>query len=70
MEFDDSNRFQHLSQPIKDLVSNWNVDIASELNDYLDVLESITFSYDGEVSLNFAEGKKITFGFERKQSVG
>ena len=56
MEGDEASRFNHLIAPIKDLVANWNVDIASELNDYLDVLENITFSYDGEVSLNFAEG--------------
>ena len=32
------NRFKHLLQPIRDLVGNWNVDIAGELGDYLNDL--------------------------------
>jgi condensin-2 complex subunit H2 len=39
------------------LADNWNIDIASELEEYLHELESITFSFDGiGKSLNFAEG--------------
>ena len=29
------SRFQHLLQPIRDLTKNWNVDIASQLDEYL-----------------------------------
>lgn len=29
-------RFAHLLQPIKDLAKNWNIDIASDLEDYLE----------------------------------
>lgn len=33
---DVESRFGHLLQPIRDLTKNWNVDIASELEDYLE----------------------------------
>ena len=53
---EENNRFAHLLQPIRDLSINWNIDIASELEDYLSELESITISFDDGKSLNFAEG--------------
>lgn len=28
-------RFGHLLQPIRDLTKNWDIDVASELEDYL-----------------------------------
>ena len=31
----EENRFGHLLQPIRDLAKNWDVDIASGLEDYL-----------------------------------
>ncbi len=31
----DEARFGHLLQPIRDLASNWEINIASELEDYL-----------------------------------
>jgi hypothetical protein len=38
------------------LAGNWNIDIANELEDYLEELESVTISFDGgETNLNFAE---------------
>lgn len=41
----------------RDLAGNWNIDIASELEEYLGELENITFSFDGDSrKLNFAEG--------------
>ena len=41
------------------LADNWSIDIASELEEYLHELESITFSFDGiGKSLNFAEGSR------------
>ena len=30
------NRFAHLLQPIRELTKNWDIDVASELNDYLE----------------------------------
>lgn len=42
--------------PRRDLADNWDVDIAQELEDYLEELESIQISVDGgKSSLNFAE---------------
>ncbi|GAQ85717.1 hypothetical protein KFL_002500150 [Klebsormidium nitens] len=57
------SRFIHLLQPIRDLAGNWNIDIAAELSDYLEELESITFSFDGGHStLNFAEAALVIQG--------
>jgi hypothetical protein len=61
-EVSHEHRFAHLLQPIRDLAENWNIDIAKELEDYLEELEHVTFSFDGSSpiqgkSLNFAEGE-------------
>lgn len=34
-EFDNGSRFATLLKPIKDLASNWDIDIAESLTDYL-----------------------------------
>lgn len=40
----------------RDLAENWNIDVARELEDYLEELESLTISIpDGNRNLNFAE---------------
>lgn len=40
----------------RDLAQNWNVDIASSLEDYLEDLEEITITLDdGASKVNFAE---------------
>ena len=31
----EDNKFAHLLQPIRDLVANWDINIANELEDYL-----------------------------------
>lgn len=51
------NRFAYLLQPIRDLAANWDINIAGELEEYLDELEKLTFSIEGCAgpSLNFAE---------------
>lgn len=50
------NRFSYLLQPIRDLAANWDIDIAAELEEYLDELEHLTFTVEGcSPSLNFAE---------------
>ena len=39
-----------------DLADNWNIDVAAELEEYLEDLESVVISFDGGKStLNFAE---------------
>jgi hypothetical protein len=61
MEGEDSdlreNRFSYLLQPIRDLAANWDINIAGELEEYLDELEHITFTIEGSggSTLNFAE---------------
>ena len=53
----EEGRWAHLLQPIRELSANWDVDLASDLGDYLAELERIEFSFDGgHTSLNFAEG--------------
>eukprot|EP00002_Diphylleia_rotans_P035653 TRINITY_DN7802_c0_g1_i2.p1 TRINITY_DN7802_c0_g1~~TRINITY_DN7802_c0_g1_i2.p1 ORF type:complete len:286 (+),score=71.13 TRINITY_DN7802_c0_g1_i2:54-911(+) len=50
------SRFAHLLQPIRDLAENWSIDIARELEEYLDELEHVTISFDdGKTNVNFAE---------------
>jgi hypothetical protein len=50
------NRFAYLLQPIRDLAANWDINIAAELEEYLDELENLTFAIEGAgPSLNFAE---------------
>ena len=43
-------RFSELIQPIRDLAVNWDIDIASSLEEYLDELESIKLTIKGNHS--------------------
>ena len=64
-EEDRRNRFGHLLQPIRDLAENFNIDLAHELEDYLDDLEQLTISFsseDGVRKLNFAEAALLIRG--------
>ncbi|KAK7896739.1 hypothetical protein WMY93_022064 [Mugilogobius chulae] len=57
------SRFAHLLQPIRELTKNWDVDIASELNDYLEELDEMCITFDdGEIKLNFAEAALLIQG--------
>ena len=59
----EAKRYQHLLQPIKDLATNWGVDIASELEHYLGELSEIEISFDGgNTSLNFAQAALVIQG--------
>ncbi|KAG1662141.1 hypothetical protein FOA52_011014 [Chlamydomonas sp. UWO 241] len=49
------SKFLHLLKPIRDLAENWNIDIASELEDYLAQLDQVVYSFDGGKSVDFAE---------------
>ncbi|XP_066276272.1 condensin-2 complex subunit H2-like isoform X2 [Branchiostoma lanceolatum] len=56
-------RFAHLLQPIKDLTKNWDVNLAAELENYLEELNTIPFSFDGGVStMNFVEAALLIQG--------
>ncbi|XP_022089287.1 condensin-2 complex subunit H2-like isoform X2 [Acanthaster planci] len=60
---DTETRFMHLLQPIRDLTKNWEVDIASQLEDYLTEIEEIRISFDGgSTSMNFAEAALLIQG--------
>jgi len=53
-------RFGHLLNPIRDLAQNWNIDVARDLEQYLEELEHIEVSFDGGItSLNFAEAARL-----------
>jgi condensin-2 complex subunit H2 len=62
-----SERWAHLLKPIRyrdrwrtelgrDLAENWNIDIATDLQDYLEELHKVTYSVGGVQKLKFAEG--------------
>ncbi|XP_041471941.1 condensin-2 complex subunit H2-like isoform X2 [Lytechinus variegatus] len=56
-------RFAHLLQPIRDLAKNWEVDIASHLEDYVAEMEAIVISFDGgSTTMNFAEAALLIQG--------
>lgn len=57
------SRFAHLLQPIRELTKNWDVDVALELNDYLEELDEMCITFDeGKTRLNFAEAALIIQG--------
>ncbi|KAM7367443.1 hypothetical protein PAMP_015344 [Pampus punctatissimus] len=57
------SRFAHLLQPIRELTKNWEIDVASELNDYLEELDDMCITFDGgKTRLNFAEAALLIQG--------
>lgn len=38
------SRFAHLLQPIRELTKNWDIDVAAELNDYLEEVRELQSS--------------------------
>ncbi|XP_047431721.1 condensin-2 complex subunit H2 isoform X2 [Mugil cephalus] len=57
------NRFAHLLQPIRELTKNWEIDVASELNDYLEELDEMCITLDGgNIKLNFVEAALLIQG--------
>ncbi|XP_036977652.1 condensin-2 complex subunit H2 [Acanthopagrus latus] len=57
------SRFAHLLQPIRELTKNWDIDVASELNDYLEELDDMCITFDGgNTRLNFAEAALLIQG--------
>ncbi|TSK13570.1 Condensin-2 complex subunit H2 [Bagarius yarrelli] len=56
-------RFAHLLQPIRDLTKNWDVDLATQLGEYLEELDQMTISFDGgKTMMNFAEAALLIQG--------
>ncbi|XP_019753056.1 condensin-2 complex subunit H2 isoform X2 [Hippocampus comes] len=56
-------RFAHLLQPIRELTKNWDMDVAAELNDYLEELDEMCITLDeGKTQLNFAEAALLIQG--------
>ncbi|EEY67220.1 condensin-2 complex subunit H2, putative [Phytophthora infestans T30-4] len=47
-------RLQHLLQPIR---KNWNIDLASELEEYMDKLENLNIAFDPEDGASIASGE-------------
>ncbi|KAM7378627.1 hypothetical protein PAMA_013505 [Pampus argenteus] len=57
------SRYAHLLQPIRELTKNWEIDVASELNDYLEELDDMCITFDGgKTRLNFAEAALLIQG--------
>ncbi|XP_032094204.1 condensin-2 complex subunit H2 isoform X2 [Thamnophis elegans] len=60
---DAESRFQHFLQPIRDLTKNWEVDVASQLGEYLEELDQICISFDGgKTTMNFIEAALLIQG--------
>jgi Condensin II complex subunit CAP-H2 or CNDH2, N-terminal len=55
----EESKWASLLQPIKQLEKNWDIDIASELTDYLEELAGLTFEVNGQANLNFAEAALV-----------
>lgn len=59
----DQSRFAYLLQPIRDLTKNWDIDVASQLEEYISEIEQITISFDqGANKMNFAEAALLIQG--------
>ncbi|XP_048466271.1 condensin-2 complex subunit H2 isoform X2 [Rhincodon typus] len=60
---DAESRFTHLLQPIRELTKNWEIDVASQLGEYLEELDQICISFDdGKTTMNFAEAALLIQG--------
>ncbi|XP_016351476.1 condensin-2 complex subunit H2 [Sinocyclocheilus anshuiensis] len=56
-------RYAHLLQPLRDLTKNWDIDLASQLGEYLEELDLMTISFDGgKTMMNFAEAALLIQG--------
>eukprot|EP00941_MAST-03F_sp_MAST-3F-sp1_P005383 g5383.t1 len=57
------DRFAHLLKPLRNIAENWEIDVAVELESYLEELSSIQFSLDdGASTCNFAEAALLIQG--------
>jgi condensin-2 complex subunit H2 len=59
----ESSRYASLLEPIRDLAKNWCIDVAKDLEDYLEELETIAISFDGGATkLDFREAALLIQG--------
>lgn len=60
---DFEDRFSALLKPIRNLTENWNINLASYLEDYLSELEHVEIIFDdGKTTMNFAEAALLIQG--------
>lgn len=52
---EEDSRFKDLLQPLKDLASNWDIDIAESLTEYLEELSELPLDEAEKNTLNFAQ---------------
>ncbi len=58
-----ADRYKKFLEPIRDLALNWNIDVATELENYVDELDALSVSFDGgATSVNFAEAALLIQG--------
>ncbi|XP_009079739.1 PREDICTED: condensin-2 complex subunit H2, partial [Acanthisitta chloris] len=56
-------RFVHLLQPIRDLTKNWDVEVATQLEEYLEDVDQICISFDnGRTTMKFVEAALLIQG--------
>ena len=56
-------RFKRFLEPLRDLAQNWNIDVAKDLEEYLQELEGLAVTFDGgKTTLNFAEAALLIQG--------
>ncbi|XP_031572907.1 condensin-2 complex subunit H2-like [Actinia tenebrosa] len=57
------SKYNFLLQPIRDLTKNWDIDVAAQLEEYLNEIEKIQISFDGgKTTMNFAEAALLIQG--------
>lgn len=57
------SRFAHLLKPIRDLAENWQIDIAHELQSFLDEIVDLKFAFEGSgETFSFAEAALLIQG--------
>ena len=59
----ENQRFQQLLAPIRDLAENWNIDLASQLEEYLEEVEQLEITFDnGKTRIDFVEAALLIQG--------
>lgn len=61
------SRFAHLLQPIRELTKNWEIDVASELNDYL---EEVSYAQNDCLSIKICIACLLLYTLLNKKQEG